>query len=325
MRAREPLLAQRPHRTARAPVVRRSSGHCDDAHIRTLAHRPPHLRRQLARAGGWRGGRQPGHATGVQTRSVAVIRRHGGTAHLLRACRATGRLALGHRLRPLGVACARWPRPHHPVERHGHGDRLGGDRLGLAQRRCTPQTLGLPVGTAWCGPPLQCPGGRRPGAPPRQPCFALLWRQLRHDPGRLLCGQWRPRALQDPRTQVQGAYGTGTGRLLPGHAPRDTERSRRTVGRGCTAQDAMRARPCRLQSRPIKLTTTSCTTQRCALSRHTETRPLLGTGLKGLDGLGGGAALTQQSLELIHGARVTGPQGPALQCVPGDSPLAEVM
>ena len=144
---------------------------------------------------------------------------------------------------------------------------------------------------------------------------------MRHDPSRLLCGQWRPIARKDPRAQFQGAYGTATVMFLPVQAPLDTDRSRRTVVCRCTAQDAMIARPFRLNSRYIKIKTTYFMTQRFALSRHKEAMQLLFKGLKVLDRLGGCSALTQKILELIHGARVTGQQVTALQCLHGDSPL----
>jgi len=113
MRAIAPLFSKGPQLAQSAPGVRHPLGHCDDPQRRLVDPCPPHLRGQLALEGAVIGLRPTRHATGEQAVAGALIIGPGRTAHLLRACGATGCLARRNRLRPLGVPRAILPGRHH--------------------------------------------------------------------------------------------------------------------------------------------------------------------------------------------------------------------
>src|SRR5438477_5798307 len=89
-------------------------------------------------------------------------------------------------------------------------------------------------------------------------------------------------------------------------APLDPDRSRCTVVRRGTSQDAVIARPLHLDGRHIEVKTAEFVAQRFTFRRHKEPMQLLFKSLQVLNRLGACSTLTQKVLELIHSVCVTG-------------------
>jgi hypothetical protein len=318
----EPLLTPWPGLAPRTPVVRRSSGHGEDAPVRTLPPRPQHCGGPLPLAGGFLGRRHPGQAPGAPPLALAIILGPRGTAHLLRARWAPGRCARGACVGALGWPLALWPRRHAPGACHRPRHGLVGESCLVAQPCCKGRTVRLPVDTARLGQAISGAVGRRQMPQSCQACLPLLGRQLCHHPGRLRGGHWRPGARHDPRLQVPGTPRPPTAVALPRQAPLAPPRACRT-GRGRRPpSDAMVPLPVDVERRHITIAAGSCVAPRFTLRRHQEPMALLCTGRQLCDGLVRGAPLTQKGLELVHSMGITGQEVMTRQGLQRGSPLA---
>ncbi len=216
----------------------------------------------------------------MQPFAVGVVRGQRRAADLLEARRSARELALRRGAGAFRRVLAVLHRDEHAIERHGDGHGLLRDLLLGTQRGLELHALLLPPGRHVLWQPVQAAFGRLHAAKQPEQVLALLRREVRHDPRRLLRRQRRPEAADHAGAQLHRArcaFAIEAGRV---EGPHDARRAGcRDVGL-LAAQHLSMGNAVDLDGRQV----------------HIEARQFLGHDL----GLGSGEQGVQLALELLQ-------------------------